>query len=33
LSRVLSKEDYEKVTRDMKNREELGKKVLGKKES
>ena len=32
LSRVLSKEDYEKVMNDMKNREELGKKVMGKKE-
>ncbi len=31
LSRVLSKEDYEKVMKDMKNREELGKKVLGEK--
>ncbi|HUB92733.1 MAG TPA: hypothetical protein VL945_02125 [Candidatus Saccharimonadales bacterium] len=32
LSRVLSKEDYEKVMKDMKNREELGKKIIGKKE-
>lgn len=32
LSRVLSKEDYEKVERDMKNREELGRKILKKDE-
>lgn len=32
LSRVLSKEDYEKVMRDMKNREELGKKLLAGRE-
>lgn len=31
LSRVLSKEDYEKVMKDMKNREELGKRIMEKK--
>lgn len=32
LSRVLSKEDYDKVMVQMKNREELGKKLLEKKQ-
>ncbi|HVA82865.1 MAG TPA: hypothetical protein VNF06_01750 [Candidatus Aquilonibacter sp.] len=32
LSRVLTKEDYEKVQSDLKNRELLGKKLLEKKE-
>jgi hypothetical protein len=31
LSRVLSKEDYQKVLLDIKNREELGKKLIDKK--
>ncbi len=32
LSKVLNKEDYDKVLKDMKNREELGKKLIEKKE-
>jgi len=32
LSRVLSKEDYDKVIQELKNREELGKKFLEKKQ-
>lgn len=32
LSRVLTKEDYDKVLKDMQNREDLGKKLLDKKQ-
>ncbi len=32
LSRVLNKEDYEKVLKEMKNREELGRKVISEKQ-
>jgi hypothetical protein len=31
LNRVLKKEDYDKIMNQMKNREELGKKLLEKK--
>lgn len=32
LKKVLSREDYEKITQDMRNREELGKRLMEKKE-